>query len=126
MTTAETASAHDRCRRQAPGRPVGHYRLVTRLTQRLINRIRRDFVPNDAAEVISWLGGLTEDAFGRQDPERIQAALVLAAAGDLIRFHQLIKLLRLDWRDVLVVGGLAHGDWPERLRNELRNQNERQ
>jgi hypothetical protein len=87
----------------------------------LIDRIRRDFVPDDVAEVVSWLGGLTEDAFGRQDPERIQAALVLAATGDLSRFHRLIKLLRLDWRDVLVAGGLARGDWPERLRNELPN-----
>jgi hypothetical protein len=27
---------------------------------------------------------------------------------------------------VLVAGGLAHGDWPERLRNELPNQSGRQ
>jgi hypothetical protein len=47
-----------------------------------------------------------------------------AAAGDLSRFLQLIELLQLDWRDVLVAAGLAHGDWPERLRNELPNQSE--
>ena len=114
-----------RCRGHPRCRPVGHYRVVTQPTQRLINRIRHDFEPNDAAEVIGWLGGLTEDAFGRQDPERIQAAIVLAAAGDLGRFYQLIKLLRLDWRDVLVAGELAHGDWPGRLRDELPNQRER-
>jgi hypothetical protein len=92
---------------------------VTLLTQRLVNRIRHDFSANDADEVVSWLAGLTEDEYGHQDPERIQAALVLASTGDLGRFHQLIKLLRLDWRDVLVAGGLAHGGWPERLRGEL-------
>lgn len=99
---------------------------MTRPTQRLINRIRRDFAPDDAAEVVSWLAGLTEDSFGRQDPERIQAALVFAADGDLSRFHQLITLLRLDWRDVLVAGELANGDWPQRLRNELPDHGERQ
>jgi hypothetical protein len=92
----------------------------------LIDRIRRDFASNDAAEIVGCLGGLTEDAFGRQDAERVQAALVLAATGDLVRFHQLIKLLRLDWRDVLVAGGLADGDWRERLRDELPDQSEKQ
>jgi hypothetical protein len=98
---------------------------VTQPTQRLIDRTNRDFAPDDAAEVISCLGDLTKEAFGRQDPERIQAALVVAAGGSLSQFHQLVELLRLDWRDVLVAGGLAHGDWPERLRDELADQNER-
>jgi hypothetical protein len=85
----------------------------------LIARIRRDFTPNDAGEVISWLDGLPEEAFGRQNPERVQAALVLAASGDLTEFIGGVRLLRVDWRDVLVAGALAEEDWPERLEAEL-------
>ena len=48
-------------------------------------------------------------------PERIQAALVLGAAGKWHRFEQQLRLLELDWRDVLMVGGLAYEDWPAQL-----------
>jgi hypothetical protein len=85
----------------------------------LIVRIRRDFTPDDADQVIGWLDGLPAEACGRQDPERVQAALVMAASGDLRRFVAGVRLLRIDWRDVLVAGELANGDWPERLDIEL-------
>jgi hypothetical protein len=88
-------------------------------TQRLVSRIRRDFTPPGVAEVIDWLGGLPDEAYGHQDAERIQTALVIAASGHLARFRAGIRLLRLDWRDVLVAGGLAHEDWRERLGAEL-------
>ena len=93
--------------------------MVTWPTERLIARIRRDFTPKDAGEVIGWLDGLPEEAFGRQNPERVQAALVLAASGDLREFVAGVRLLRTDWRDVLVAGALAEGDWLERLDAEL-------
>lgn len=89
------------------------------MTQRLINRIERDFTPDDARAVIGWLNGLAPDSFGRQDPERIQASLVLAASGDLSRFVACVDLLRLDWRDALVAGGLADSNWPDRLNAAL-------
>jgi hypothetical protein len=85
----------------------------------LIARIRRDFTHDDANEVIGWLDGLPADACGRQDPERVQAALVLAASGDLRRFVAGVRLLRIDWRDLLVAAELADGDWPQRLNAEL-------
>src|SRR4029079_892187 len=34
-------------------------------------------------------------------------------------FTGVIDLLRLDWRDVLVAGGVAHGNWPTVLDREL-------
>ncbi|MFC3499851.1 hypothetical protein ACFOOK_02510 [Micromonospora krabiensis] len=58
-------------------------------------------------------------AYGRQDPERVQAALVLTASGQWSRFVAGMQLLREDWRDVLVAGGLANNDWPDRLYLEL-------
>jgi hypothetical protein len=88
-------------------------------TERLANRVRRDFPADRADEVIGWLSGLPANAFGGQDPERVQAALVLAAAGQLSRFLAGVDLLRQDWREVLVSGDLADEDWPVRLDAEL-------
>jgi len=51
--------------------------------------------------------------------ERLQAALVLGAAGKWNRFVQQLRRLERDWRDVLVVGGLADEDWPVRLAEAL-------
>jgi hypothetical protein len=45
-----------------------------------------------------------------EEPERIQAAVVLLAGGDSRRF-----LSAADWRDVLVAAGLAGADWRDRL-----------
>jgi hypothetical protein len=45
--------------------------------------------------------------------------LVLGAAGKWNRFEQQLRRLERDWRDVLVVGGLADEDWPARLAAEL-------
>jgi len=69
--------------------------------------------------VTSYLERLPDDAYGGQDHERVQAAMVLAAGGDWDRFQAMYHLLRLDWRDVLVAGELAGDDWPEKLTAEL-------
>lgn len=54
-----------------------------------------------------------------QDPERLQAAVVLAAEGSLERFERLLAQLMHDWRDLLMSAGLANFDWPARLDAEL-------
>jgi hypothetical protein len=51
--------------------------------------------------------------------ERVQAAVVLWARGDLGRFDDSLALCEVDWRDALVRGELADDDWPERLDAEL-------
>lgn len=55
----------------------------------------------------------------KQSLERIQAAIVLVAAGDAGRLDQAAALAESDWRDVLVAAGLANEDWPARLDDEL-------
>lgn len=83
------------------------------LTSRLRKRIRHDFTePGDAAEAIRLVKRTTDD-------ERLQAALVFAAGGDIGRLHDAIDLAELDWRDALVVGGVDDDDWAERLDKEL-------
>jgi hypothetical protein len=34
-------------------------------------------------------------------------------------FRAVLRLVTVDWRDVLVAGGLADADWPARLEAEL-------
>jgi hypothetical protein len=88
---------------------------VTAPSERLIRRIRRDFNRGVDDEVIRRLTALRPD----DSSERLQAALVLGAGGKWNRFEQQLRRLERDWRDVLVVGGLADEDWPARLSAEL-------
>lgn len=53
------------------------------------------------------------------DSERVQAAIVVWARGDLSRLRSSLELARSDWRDVLVRGDLADADWPTKLDAEL-------
>jgi hypothetical protein len=92
---------------------------VPELTQRLYDRINRDFAPGTAGQVRGYLTSLTADACGGQDLERVQAAVVLASRGRWERFLAVFNLLSVDWRDVLMAGGLGNDDWPEVLNNEL-------
>ena len=85
------------------------------VSERLRRRIARDFAPGAAEEVVRALSELPYDALGGQDGERVLTAIVLSSQGELPRFEAALALLRLDWRDVLVAGGLANGDWPVRL-----------
>ena len=62
-----------------------------------------------------WLTALAPD----YSSERIQAALVLGAAGKWNRFELQVRRLQRDWRDALVVGGLAGEDWPAKLEEAL-------
>ncbi len=51
--------------------------------------------------------------------ERVQAAIVLQANGDIARLRQMLDLASTDWRDLLIAAGLAEGDWPLRLDTAL-------
>ena len=56
---------------------------------------------------------------GRQDPERLQACLVLGAAGRPEAFAEMLELAHVDWRDALMGAGLAGADWTDVLDREL-------
>ncbi len=83
------------------------------VSPRLVRRVRRDFAePGSADDVIGRLATV-------ESGERVQAAVVLWAWGDLGRFDDSLALCEVDWRYVLVRGGLADDDWPQRLNDEL-------
>ena len=83
------------------------------MTKRLRERIERDFPePGSAVAVVRLISESSE-------VERVQAAIVLWARGDLTKLRDACRLAREDWRDVLVRGELADDDWREKLDAEL-------
>lgn len=86
---------------------------------RLERRIQRDFPePGSASGVLALLAGLPGRAgydHAVLCSERVQAAIVLLANGDIARLKQAIDLAATDWRDLLVAAGLANADWPDQL-----------
>jgi hypothetical protein len=82
---------------------------------RVAARVGRDF----GAAAREALGALALAETGNQDVERVHAALVLMAEGSVDRLWQAVELSALDWRDVLMNGGLAYGNWPEVLDREF-------
>ena len=83
------------------------------VSDRLRGRIDRDFPEPGSADEVARL------VAGASDGERIQAAIVFLAGGDLDRLHAAIRLTAQDWRDTLCGAGLEHEDWPGRLDAEL-------
>jgi hypothetical protein len=90
---------------------------------RLEGRIRRDFpAPGAANGILTALDRLPGEAGYDEEffrSERIRAAIVLLADGDLSHFRKAVELAKADWRDLLVAAGLAHEDWPARLDEAL-------
>ena len=74
---------------------------------------------SDPQQVLAALNALPDEAYGGQDRERVRAALVLAADGSWDGFERALALVRVDWRDALVAGGLANADWPQRLEEAM-------
>jgi hypothetical protein len=86
---------------------------MTAMTKRLRARVLRDFrEPGSAEEIVRLVEAAAYD-------ERIQAAIVLAASGDVKGIRSGVDLARIDWRDVLVNGGLGDDDWRSVLFAEL-------
>ena len=96
-----------------------HHGGVAELTPRLRRRIAHDFPPGSADMVLSYLGALADSAYGGQSRERVQPSVVLASRGQRDRFKSMLQLLNLDWRDVLMAGGLGQEDWRAVLDAEL-------
>jgi len=85
------------------------------VTPRLARWVETHFRRDSAERVLDELRSLPAEVVGGQDPERIQASLVIRTGGDWDAFQRLLVLARTDWRDALVGAGLGNADWPERL-----------
>lgn len=79
------------------------------ISTRLSRRIQSDFPgPGSADEILRLVSEASDD-------ERVQAAIVLWAGGDVARLQDAVRVAGEDWRDVLVRGGLADEDWREKM-----------
>jgi hypothetical protein len=88
------------------------------ISDRVERAVREQFAPGEVPAVLDMLGALRLP-FLQDDQvatERVQAAVVLVAAGRSDRFLDAAALAETDWRDVLMAAGLADADWSERLR----------
>ncbi|MFL6239066.1 MAG: hypothetical protein ACJ735_06200 [Actinomycetes bacterium] len=77
---------------------------------RLARRVTADFGSTDEAATLLGEAG---------DSERVQAAVLLWARGDMTRLREGVSVAQQDWRDALVRAGLAGDDWSEQLDREL-------
>ncbi|MFV5995167.1 hypothetical protein ACNPQM_22625 [Streptomyces sp. NPDC056231] len=91
------------------------------ISERLRRRVRRDFPEAEVAKGV--FGAMrvlaAELADSRQDTERLLAAAVFIADGDIGRFIAAVRGARTDWRDLLVAGDLGREDWSSVLDREL-------
>lgn len=78
------------------------------VSDRVRERVISDFGPS-APRVLSTLERLPVD--GSIDPERIHAAVVLAARGSLALFEDAADHARDDWRDLLDRANLDAPEW---------------
>jgi hypothetical protein len=86
---------------------------MTAVSPRLRRRITLDFPSAGSADEVERM------VAGASGHERVQAAIVFWAGGDLDRLRDSVALAAIDRRDVLVRGGLADGEWGQRLDAEL-------
>jgi hypothetical protein len=91
---------------------------MVELTPRLRRRLEADY-GEEAARLAGELEPLPESIDSGQDPERIQAAVLLAADGSVKEFAAMLALARLDWRDLLVNAGLENGSYASVMRRRL-------
>jgi len=89
------------------------------VTPRLRRWVETHFPRGSTERVLEELRTLPEEVLGGQDPERVQASLVITTGGDWYAFQQLVALAHTDWRDALVGAGLGNVDWPNRLEDVL-------
>ncbi|MET9590859.1 hypothetical protein ABZY45_07795 [Streptomyces sp. NPDC006516] len=94
------------------------------ITERLQRRIRRDFPDAKVAEEVEsslrlMVWKLGPDGMMGVGQERLMAAVVMYARGDVRQLRETASLERIDWRDLLVATRLADRDFPQYLDQEL-------
>lgn len=85
------------------------------VTPRLTRWVEKTFPPGSAEPVLQTLRDLPPGVIGGQDPERIQASLVIRTGGHWRDFQERLALAKTDWRDSLVGADLGNEDWRDRL-----------
>jgi len=85
------------------------------VSERIAARVREDFRSEEVEEALRELA----TAYDGQGSDRMQAAVVLRAEGDLKQLKRDVRESHIDFRDVLMYSGMEHGNWPEVLEREF-------
>lgn len=91
------------------------------LTPRVAARLDRDFKRGENDQALYVMTSVLDPDRARTAAgmERVHAAMLLIARGDLARLLDAAALAELDWRDLFVQAGLANDDWRDRIAEEL-------
>lgn len=89
------------------------------VTRRILRRIECDFAEGDVEAIAERLAAATGEpsslATSDAGSERVQAAILILATGDIRRLIRECDEARKDWRDVLMAADLGFDDWPGRV-----------
>lgn len=89
------------------------------LTPRIKRRIAQEYAKQDQQAVEDLLVELMGELEQEVEEERVTAAALLCAQGQVDGLLNAAQVTRRDWRNILAAAGLAHKDWPERLDSEF-------
>ncbi|WP_159006841.1 hypothetical protein [Streptomyces sp. NRRL S-813] len=93
-----------------------------RVSDRVAERVRRDFPDPDEAAVVIQLLEDWGNAWAADEVDRVQSAIVLSAAGDAGRVVAMLIDAHQDFRDALMDSGFADADWHERMEAAFREE----
>ena len=85
------------------------------LSERVRRRIARDFKVADHAQVERTLAALGSASDPVGGSERMEAAVLIIAAGRTGELERAAREVAIDWRDVLMAADLGFDDWPARV-----------
>ncbi|WP_148264731.1 hypothetical protein [Collimonas fungivorans] len=78
-------------------------------------KIKATFPAQEAEVAISALSGMTTPPLDKEwttTRARVQVAIFMSSKSDLERLLVGVASAEIDWRDILVNGGLAESNWP--------------
>ena len=89
------------------------------ISERVAARVVRDFTPKLHADVLELLESATSESSRIHGTaaghERVHAAMLILAQGNVDKLLHAASEAEMDWRDLLVAAGLENDDWPARV-----------
>ncbi|HVF89993.1 MAG TPA: hypothetical protein VNH22_07990 [Blastocatellia bacterium] len=89
------------------------------ISQKVMDRVKKDFLPGDVDEVLRILTDYGKDRGEQGDKEFMRLAILRLANGDKEKLPGLVKVAKMDFRDILAPIQREYGqDWLERFTSE--------
>lgn len=96
-------------------RERGYEKANRKTAQQVVDRVNKDFPPEDIDEVFTILADYGKARYEKADQEYMRLAILRLANGDKQKLPRLVKAAKLDYRDILAeIQGEYGLDWLER------------